>query len=157
MPEEINSETQAQLEYFAFRVNADMEFRKNAVAAVLANEITKQEFIAKLAEMGQTTHVTEGVQLISPTTISYKLKPIEDRLSISVTSGTAPPPSTGTTGGGGVQLTLLGYNGDWVGLLPEAAKIIRYIPVGCVITALTHTLFGTKVGLLILAALLAPK
>lgn len=86
--------------------------------------------------------------MVSSTKISYNLGPIEQRLNISV-SGRPGPAATG-------QLNLISYNGtEWSGLLPQAAKIVKVLPVGILITALTQALFGTKAGPAMLLILLA--
>ena len=138
---------------FAEKCRSDAEFTRNAVAAVLANDETKLVFHEELSRQSQTGYPTEGMQIKSATTFSYKLKPVTERLSMSVTSGNVP----GASGGGAPQMVLVGYNGDWIGLLPEAARIIAYVPMGCIITALTQALFGTKLGVILLTALLVPK
>lgn len=143
----------AEKEAFAARCRADVSFTTKVLAAVLANEETKFAFRTELEKWAPANYAAEGLNVQSGTVLSYKLKPIEQRLAISVSAsdGGLPPGS----GSGSNQLVLLGYNGEWSGLLPQASKLLKILPLGAVITALTQAIFGTKLGPLLLTALLA--
>ncbi len=133
---------------FVARCTSDVNFLTNAVAAVLSNDETKTVFNAELQRQSATSYPTEGVKLVSPTKISYNLRPVAGQY---MDLGLKPSPGQQPSG----QLTLLAYNGsEWSGLLVEAGKLVRYLPLGLITTALVQALFGTKAGAALLAVLL---
>ena len=108
---------------FAQKCKADLALTRKVLAAVLANPETKLVFHSELEKQSATTYVHEGLNLSSTTFYSYNLKPIEQRLSLSVnSSGGGLPPGSGA---GSSQLVLLGYNGDWSGLLPGGGQVAQ--------------------------------
>ncbi len=133
---------------FTARCASDTNFLTNAVAAVLSNQETKAAFDAEVARQSQTTYPNEGIKIESYYKFSYNLKPATQGLSFSANSGPGQQPSG--------FLPVLSFNGsEWSGLLVEAAKLVKYLPLGLITTALIQALFGTKAGPALLILLLA--
>lgn len=144
----LNMSSQDQQSAFVARCTSDVQFAINSIAAVLSNDETKSAFMAGVSSIASTASIPGGVQMESPYKISYNLAPIEQRLNISVSGNPTPTPLG--------HLNLLSYNGsEWGGLLPQAAKVYKVLPLGILISALTQALFGTKAGPAVLVILLA--
>lgn len=142
-----NMSIQEQQDAFTSRCSTDIHFATQAVAAVLSIDETKAAFLAGVASAAPSVDIPGGLQLISPTTMTYHLGSIQQRLNFPGLSGHGEAP----TG----QLNLLSYNGsEWNGLLPQAANIVRYLPMGALVSVLVQVLIGTKVGPALLLVLL---
>lgn len=140
-------------EEFAERCRTDNYFATRAVAAALSNAETNAVFNAALsqAQSGEGAAVG-GIQIKSCYSISYNLTPVQQQLSMSLSSaqgGPGVPPVAPN------QFTLLSYNGEFTGLMVEAARLMRIFAPGPIITALIQALFGTKAGMPLLLILLA--
>ncbi|HNU06314.1 MAG TPA: hypothetical protein PKO33_01030 [Pyrinomonadaceae bacterium] len=141
------SDTERQ-SVFVNRFNSEIQFAINSIAAVLSNDETSAAFKSGLAAVAPTLELPSGIEMKSYNKISYKLPPIEQRLNLSV-SGTANVPT-------GTCLNLISFNGsEWGGLLPQASKIYKLLPLGLLLTPITQALFGTKAGPALLLLLLA--
>ncbi len=133
---------------FVSRFNSEIQFAMNSIAAVLSNDETAAAFRSGLSAVAPTLKIPGGVEIKSYNKISYNMAPIEQRLNLS-SSGT---PNVATT----PCLNLISFNGsEWGGLLPQAAKIYKVIPLGLLLTPITQALFGTKAGPALLIMLLA--
>jgi hypothetical protein len=133
----------------AVRMRKDLNFTVNAIAAVLANEETAAVF-RSVVEGGGEGGTRVGLQITSPTTFSYNIGPASEKLAMSVSSGPGDPNAPAN------QLILIGYyQGQWLGLLPEARGYLQKLPMGILVTALMQALFGTRLGPVLLIALLA--
>lgn len=133
---------------FVTRFNSEIQFAINSIAAVLSNDETSAAFKSGLSAVAPTLDIPGGVELKSYNKISYNLAPIEQRMNLSL-SGT---PNVATM----PFLNLISFNGsEWGGLLPQAAKLYKVIPLGLLLTPITQALFGTKAGPALLIMLLA--
>jgi hypothetical protein len=138
-----------------------MNFRHQAVAAVLSNPETKTAFLEKLAYESpiacqQFKEQVKGLSISSAgggTSYKYSYytgKSATDQLSSLSVKGRGNQASAAPG-----QLTLLSYNGsEWSGFLVEAGPYVKYLAPGFLVTPLVQALFGTKTGTLMLPALL---
>jgi hypothetical protein len=167
MSDQGNTDLEAQLAAFADRCNKDVNFTKNAVAAVLANDELKLAFHYELSNQGQTVSLEAVPKDSCSMKFSYRPGVINYDKPLVSFSKSKTPPNTGSQQPmqpQTQQLTLIGTDGEnivgllpaaWAGLMTVAAEIMKLVPLGIVITALVQTLFGTRLGPILLIVLLA--
>lgn len=154
-----NPDLGAQLRLFANRCMADVNFRKNAVAAALLDEELKPAFLAEVNKLGYQT--PDGLPAYKMPA-GYSATKADGTIRFSYNSGhsaisqltMSAKPSPGPAPAG--QLSLLSYNGsEWNGLLAKAAPIVILFSPGGLTMALLQTLLGSRSGMILLPALLA--
>jgi hypothetical protein len=144
MPTLTESDLQVQQTAFIQRCNTDPAFLKQAVAATLADAEASPVFQQELAAAKQNAAYYQSGNTYNRMGKSVAMQ-LSESLSGIRSRGNPDQPNS---------LTIVGYDGDWIGLLPEAARILQYFPIGIIVSALVQALFGTKSGLVLIPLLL---
>lgn len=140
----------AEKKAFAERCQKDVDFATKVLAAVLEYEETSAAFHAELKRLQQTTYVSTGLNW-TYSKFTYNQGSIANKPLISISNKDGLPEGCGANQ---TSFTLICYDGEWSGMLVEAAKLLKYLPLGLITTALIQALFGTKVGAMLLALFL---